>query len=59
MNDWKLHWEEFLKKKFGDSIPSSFTLDLGEIEFYIPPLLAKTSEGFKAIQKHNAKYRVF
>jgi hypothetical protein len=59
MEDWEIYWKAYLLQKFGNNIPISFTLDLGEIDFWIPPLLGKNSESFKAIQKHNAKHRVF
>jgi hypothetical protein len=59
MEDWEKNWKEYLAKKFGENIPVSFTLDLGEINFWIPPLLGKDTPSFKAINNHNAKHRVF
>jgi hypothetical protein len=59
-NDWKVHWEKYLTKKYGDKIPEGkFLLNIGEIDFYISPLLGTTSESFRAIQKHNEKHRIF
>lgn len=54
------NWNNFLKSKFNvDKLPDRFILDLGEIHFYIPPLLATTPEGFRIIQKHNSKKTIF
>lgn len=59
-DDWKIHWENYLRKKFGNAVPDeAFKINLGEIDFYIPPLLGNTAESMKAIQKHNAKNRIF
>jgi hypothetical protein len=59
-DDWKTNWNAYLKKKYGEEIPHGpIEIDLGEIDFYIPPLLAYDTKGFRTIQKHNAKKRIF
>lgn len=59
-DDWEERWNKYLTEKFCKNIPeSSFKLDLRDINFYISPLLATTSDGMKAIQKHNAKLNIF
>lgn len=58
--DWKENWERYLRKKFGDTVPDGkLAVDLGEIDFRIPPLLGATAESMRAIQKHNARQGVF
>lgn len=53
-------WQNYLVSKYGDNIPDKIpTINLGEIDFIIPPLLGATPESFKAIQKHNAKKGIF
>jgi hypothetical protein len=52
-------WQNYLKEKFGDKVPETFIVNLGEIDFCIPPLLGINPESFKAIQKHNAKKSIF
>lgn len=52
-------WQNYLKSKFGDNLPERFVINLGEIDFPIPPLLGVNSDSFKAIQKHNAKNSIF
>jgi hypothetical protein len=60
MDDWKLNWEAYLKRKYPlDNIPKVIILDISEIDFYIPPLLGINTNSFKAIQKHNAKISIF
>jgi hypothetical protein len=64
-DDWKVNWEAYLEK-YKDApcnpptgINGPLKINLGEIDFYIPPLLGTTAESMKAIQKHNAKKRIF
>jgi hypothetical protein len=57
--EWKENWENYLKRKFGDCIPTKFVLQLGEIDFYLPPLLGTTPDSAKQIEKHNSKIGVF
>lgn len=52
-------WQNYLKSKFGDNVPERFVINLGEIDFPIPPLLGVDPESFKALQKHNAKKSIF
>ena len=52
-------WQNYLKSKFGDNVPEKFVINLGEIDFCIPPLLGVDTDSFKAIQKHNAKTAIF
>lgn len=52
-------WQNYLKTKYGDNIPEKITLNLGEIDFIIPPLLGATPESFKGLQRHNAKKGIF
>ena len=58
-NEWKTLWKLYLQAKFGDNVPIKFTINLGEIDFWIPPLLGVDRESFRAIQKHNAKKSIF
>ena len=60
--DWKRHWEEYLAGRRKDDIKDEIEpieINLGEIDFYIPPLLGANVESMKAIAKHNAKQRIF
>jgi hypothetical protein len=60
MDDWKTNWEAYLNSsKIEPTHNGSIKIDLKDIDFYIPPLLGITPEDFKAIQKHNAKKRIF
>jgi hypothetical protein len=66
MEDWKSNWEAYLNSSRGTivdwikpNVNGSIRIDLKDIDFYIPPLLATNSDDFKAIQKHNAKKRIF
>jgi hypothetical protein len=60
VTDWVEHWEAYLEKKFNGSIPDgAIQIDLGEIDFYIPPLLGTTADSYKAICKHNSKIGIF
>jgi hypothetical protein len=64
-NDWKEHWESYLNNhqtvpwetQQGENGP--IKINLGDIDFYISPLLGTTPESMKAIQKHNAKVTIF
>jgi hypothetical protein len=39
-DDWKEHWNAYLREKYGSEIPEGpLKINLGEIKFYIPPLL--------------------
>jgi hypothetical protein len=59
-DSWKEHWECYLTTKFdGKNPPKSFILDLGDLDFCIPPLLVVNRESFNAIKKHNAKKGIF
>jgi hypothetical protein len=66
-DDWKISWEKYLAEKHKGTVPweeqsgenGPIKIDLGDIDFYIPPLLGTTPESMKAIQKHNAKHRIF
>ena len=59
-DDWKVNWESYLKKRFGDTIPEGpFKINFRDIDFYIPPLLATNSKDFGDIKKMNAKKRIF
>ena len=53
------HWKNYLQNKFGNDIPDKFVINLGEIDFQIPPVMATTSIGFKILVKHNARIGVF
>jgi hypothetical protein len=52
-------WQNYLKSKYGENIPNRIVLDLGEIDFIIPPLLGVNPDSFKGLQKHNAKKGIF
>jgi len=56
---YKQQWKDYLKNKFGDNIPEQFTVNLGEIDFYLPPLHGINADSFNAIKKHNAKNNIF
>ena len=59
-DDWKDDWNAYLREKFGSEIPEGpLKVNLGDIKFFIPPLLGIDSVSMKAIKKHNAKYRIF
>lgn len=58
-NDWKENFYKYLQRKYGDTIQEPIKIDLGEIDFYLPPLLGIDSESMKAIQKHNQKINIF
>lgn len=52
--------ENYIKKKYGETDSNGpFKIDLGEIDFVIPALHGSTVESFKALQKHNAKHKIF
>ncbi len=52
-------WENYLQTKFGDSRPDRFVVNLGELDFLIPPLLGVDGASFNGIKKHNSKKGVF
>lgn len=62
-DDWKANWESYLEANkdapWNTSSNGPIKLNLGEIDFYIPPLLGIDAESMRAIQKHNAKKRIF
>lgn len=58
-DDWKIHFHNYLTKKYGDDIKEPIHIDLGEVDFYIPPLLGIDADSMKAIQKHNQKINIF
>jgi hypothetical protein len=59
-DDWKELWNAYLREKYGSEIPEGpLKINLGEIKFYIPPLLGIDATSMKAIAKHNAKHRIF
>ena len=64
-DDWKVNWEAYLEKRKDapwnkpQQVNGPIKINLGEIDFYIPPLLGVDAESMKAIQKHNAKKRIF
>lgn len=65
--EWKQQWEKYLAEKHKGTVPweeqggdnGPIKINLGEIDFYIPPLLGVDAESMKAIAKHNAKHRIF
>ena len=52
-------WENYLQDKFGNNRPDRFVIDLGELDFLIPPLQGVDGASFNAIKKHNSKKGVF
>ncbi len=59
LNEFDNNWKEFLVKKFGENIPEKFIIDLSEIDFVIPSVMATTTNGFKVLARHNQKIGVF
>ena len=57
--EWKTNWEEYLKLHNLNEKEESFKINLGEIDFFIPPLLGINAESMNAIRKHNAKIGIF
>ena len=57
---WQILLENYLKEKYKDtSSPGPYKIDLGEIDFIIPPILGADPKSFKTLQKHNAKKGIF
>jgi hypothetical protein len=54
-------WENYLQSKFGDKDkrPEKFVINLGDVDFLIPPLQGVDGVSFNAIKKHNSKKGVF
>ena len=59
LTEFDRNWKEFLTKKFGTNIPYKFVINLSEVNFVIPPVMAATTDGFKVLQRHNARVGVF
>lgn len=63
--EWKEHWEKYLETqqtvpwKEQTSENGPIKINLGEIDFYIPPLLGIDAESMNSIRKHNAKIGIF
>jgi hypothetical protein len=58
-HDFSSKWNAFLYKKFGNTIPNKFVLDLSEIDFIIPAVMATNALSWKAIDSHNKRIGVF
>ena len=59
-DSWKEKWECYLITRFeGKEPPTSFIINLGDLNFPIPPLLGIDRDSFNAIKKHNLKKGIF
>jgi hypothetical protein len=58
--EYKVLLEKHLKEKYGDiSSNGPYLINLGEIDFLIPPLLGSDVKSFKSLKKENAKKGIF
>ena len=58
--EYKVLLEKYLKEKYGDTSSNGpYLINLGEIDFLIPPLLGSDIDSFKSLKKENAKKGIF